>query len=437
MSTTPHSAVAVLGVPFHNVTMEETVDFIDAKIQEGGFHQIATANVDFLIHAIRDRRLQEILCNCDLVIPDGMPIVWAARMLGTSLKQRVCGVDLVPRLAALSAQRGYSIYLLGASERNSAQAAENLQARYPGLRIAGRYSPPVLPLEQMDHEDILRRIERAKPDILLVAMGNPKQEKWLAMHRQRLNVPVCIGVGGSVDFVAGAVARAPRWMQNHGLEWLYRASQEPRRLAKRYIGDALGFARYMPQQLISSQLQPRHKTKSGIFTDSTGNTKVVSIYGDLTGSLLPEFDTLTRDAVTSGMNVILNMSHVNYVGPDALGSLIHLESAMREAHEQLWLAEPPPHLLRVLHGARLNGLFMSTSSVTDALHRTARAEERMLNLARYSSPLNRSGAQPVQIRVELLQDVCQKVTAANQPLEDDRGTYTDQTHVFAFHTSLP
>ena len=119
--------------------MDETVDFIDAKIQERGFHQIATANVDFLIHAIRDRRLQEILCNCDLVIPDGMPIVWAARMLGTSLKQRVCGVDLVPRLAALSAQRGYSIYLLGASERNAALAVEKLQTLFPGLRIAGRY----------------------------------------------------------------------------------------------------------------------------------------------------------------------------------------------------------------------------------------------------------------------------------------------------------
>lgn len=435
MSTTPHSAVAVLGVPFHNVTMDETVEVIDEMIQEGGFHQVATANVDFLMHAIRDRHLQEILCNCDLVIPDGMPIVWAARMLGTSLKQRVCGVDLVPRLAALAAERGYSIYLLGASEQNAAQAVENLKERFPGLRIAGRYSPPVQPLDRMDHEDILQRIELAKPDILLVAMGNPKQEKWLAMHRQRLSVPVCIGVGGSVDFMAGAVTRAPRWMQDHGLEWMYRASQEPRRLARRYIGDAAGFARYMPQQLVSTMLQPRHKTKSGIFADCTGNTKIVSVYGDLTGALLPEFDTVTRDAAATGMNVILNMSHVNYVGPDALGSLIQLMSAMRNSHEQLWLAEPPAHLLRVLHGARLNGLFMSTSSVADALHRTARAEERMLNLVRSSSPMNRPVPQPVQIRVELLQDVCQKITAASRPAEDEP-TYADQTHIFAFHTSL-
>ncbi len=435
MSTTPHSAVAVLGVPFHNVTMDETVEVIDEMIQQGGFHQVATANVDFLMHAIRDRHLQEILCNCDLVIPDGMPIVWAARMLGTSLKQRVCGVDLVPRLAALSAERGYSIYLLGASEQNSAQAVENLKERFPGLRIAGRYSPPVLPLDRMDHEDILRRIERAKPDILLVAMGNPKQEKWLAMHRQRLSVPVCIGVGGSVDFMAGAVTRAPRWMQNHGLEWMYRATQEPRRLARRYIGDAAGFARYMPQQLVSTMLQPRHKTKSGLFVDCAGNTKVISVYGDLTGALLPEFNTVTHDAVTTGMNVILNMSHVNYVGPDALGSLIHLMSAARDSREQLWLAEPPPHLLRVLHGARLNGLFMSTSSVADALYRTARAEERMLNLVRSSSTMNRPLPQSVQIRVELLQDVCQKITAASRPAEDEP-TYAEQTHVFAFHTSL-
>lgn len=414
--------------------MDETVAFIDEKIRERGFHQIATANVDFLIHAIRDRQMQEILCNCDLVIPDGMPIVWAAQMLGTSLKQRVCGVDLVPRLAALSAERGYSIYLLGASEQNAARCAENLKERFPGLRIAGRYSPPVRPLEEMDHEEILRRIERANPDILLVAMGNPKQEKWLAMHRQRLNVPVCIGVGGSVDFMAGAVSRAPRWMQNHGLEWLYRAAQEPQRLAMRYLKDAAGFAMYMPRQLFSTLMQPRHKSKSGVFADTTGNTRVISVYGDLTGPLLPEFNGTADEAVACGMNVVLDMSHINYVGPDALGSLIHLMSATRESHEQLWLAEPPPHLVRVLQGARLNGLFMTTSTVSDALHRTARAEERALRLAQTPARGNWPQPQPVQIRVELLQDVCMKITAASQPAEGEQDVYGDQAPLYAFHS---
>ncbi len=111
------ASVAVLGVPFDNVTMDEAVDLIEDKINESGFHQVATANVDFLMHAIQDRQLQEILCSCDLVVADGMPIVWAARMLGTRLKERVSGVDLVPRVAELAARRGYGIYLLGATEQ--------------------------------------------------------------------------------------------------------------------------------------------------------------------------------------------------------------------------------------------------------------------------------------------------------------------------------
>jgi N-acetylglucosaminyldiphosphoundecaprenol N-acetyl-beta-D-mannosaminyltransferase len=413
MATTVPAAVAVLGVPFHNVTMDETIAFIDEKIRDRGFHQVATANVDFLIHAIRDKEMQDILCSCDLVIPDGMPILWGARLLGTALKQRVCGVDLVPRLAELAAREGYSIFFLGASEQNSFRAAENLKARYPGLRIAGRYSPPVAPLNRMNHEDILRRIDRVKPDILLVAMGNPKQEKWLAMHRDRLNVPVCIGVGGSIDFVAGAIKRAPAWMQSSGLEWFYRMSQEPRRLVQRYIGDAWGFARYMPQQLIASAMQPRRKTKAGIFADQTGNTTVISIYGDLTGALLQEFNLMTKDAVDCGMNLILNLSQTHYIGPDALGSLITIASAIRDARGQLWLAEMRPHLQRVINGSRLAGLFMTTSSVSDAIHRTARAEQKMFHHSRTIPGPGHLLENPVQIRVEILQDVCRKVTAAN------------------------
>ncbi len=433
MASALPSTVAILGVPFHNVTMDETIAFVDEKIRDRGFHQIATANVDFLIHAIRDKEMQQILCSCDLVIPDGMPILWGSRLLGSPLKQRVCGVDLVPRLAELCAREGYSMFFLGASEQNSFRAAENLKQRYPGLRIAGRYSPPVMPLDLMNHEDILRRIERAKPDILLVAMGNPKQEKWLAMHRHRLNVPICIGIGGSIDFVAGAVKRAPRWMQSTGLEWFYRMMQEPRRLVQRYIGDACGFARYMPQQMIAMAMQPRRKTKSGIFADQAGNTSVISVYGDLTGPMLEEFNVMTRDAVDCGMNLVLNLSQTHYIGPDALGSLVSTASEIRAARGQLWLAEMRPHLQRVIHGARLAGLFMTTTSVSDALHRTARAEQRLFHNSHAVKSLGHGPEDPVQVRVELLQDVCRKVTAANTRAPFDS---PDSNPDFAFHSSM-
>jgi N-acetylglucosaminyldiphosphoundecaprenol N-acetyl-beta-D-mannosaminyltransferase len=433
MATTSPSTVAVLGVPFHNVTMDETIAFIDEKIRDRGFHQVATANVDFLIHAIRDKEMQQILCSCDLVIPDGMPILWGAWMMGTALKQRVCGVDLVPRLAELCARKGHSMFFLGASEQNSYRAAENLKKLYPGLRIAGRYSPPVVPLERMNNEEILRRIERAKPDILLVAMGNPKQEKWLAMHRHRLNVPVCIGVGGSLDIASGAVKRAPGWMQVAGFEWLYRLLQEPRRLMHRYVGDACGFARYMPQQLIATAMQPRRRTKSGIFADQSGNTCVISIYGDLGGEILDEFNLMARDAVACGVNLVLNLSQTHYIGPDALGSLVSIASEIRDNNGQIWLAEMPSHLQRVINGSRLAGLFMTTSSVRDALQRTERAEQRIFHDALALHSIEHPNENPVQIRVELLQDVCRKVTAANGNTSFDT---VDTNPGYVFHSSL-
>ena len=409
--TLPYS-VAVLGVPFHSVTIDEAISFIENKIDEGGFHQVATANVDFLMNSMRDKELQKILLSCDLIVPDGMPVLWAAKLLGASLKERVCGVDLVPQLAELCVRRRFSMFFLGASEKVSARAAENLKQRFPGLRIAGRYSPPVQPLEKMNHQEILDRIAAAKPDILLVAFGNPKQEKWLNMHRDHLNVPVCIGVGGSLDFVAGAVPRAPQWMQSVGLEWFYRMSKEPQRLAQRYIHDAIGLAIHMPSQLFASVLQPRHKTKSGIFLDRADNTSVVSIHGDFAGSLVQEFQSIANTTVAGGLNLVLNLSQTTYLGPDALGALIQVSSTMRRSHLQLWLAEMPPHLLRILQSAHLNTHFMCTPSVDDALYRTAKAEHREM-LRRAAKPAGRMSPATVQVRLELLEDICQKITVSS------------------------
>lgn len=407
------STVAVLGVPFHNVTMEETVALIEEQIREGGFHQVATANVDFLKNAMHSNDLREILCSCDMIVPDGMPVVWMSKLLGTALKERVGGIDLVERLADVAARRGYGIFLLGASEARSEHAAKILKQRFPGLRIVGRYSPEPQPLEKMDHEEILRRIEVARPDILLVAFGNPKQEKWIAMHRDRLKVPVCIGVGGTLDSLSGIVRRAPRWMQRNGLEWLYRTIQEPKRLAARYLADALCLLRHLPGYMVATASQPRHRAKSDIEVRQVGNTKLISMIGNLQGHALEEFNVYSRDACTEGMNIVLDMSQTGYIGPESLASLIRLESGMRRRREQLWLAGLPPHLLRILRSGRLHNYFMTTTMVSDALYRTAKAEQRMLASV---IPIrsSRREAVNVDVRVELLQDVCQRIISTEE-----------------------
>jgi N-acetylglucosaminyldiphosphoundecaprenol N-acetyl-beta-D-mannosaminyltransferase len=406
--------VAVLGVPFHNVNMDEAIAAIEDQIREGGFHHVATANVDFLKNAMGNRKVRDILCSCDIIVPDGMPVVWMSRLLGTPLKERVGGIDLVERLADVSARRGYGIFFLGASEISSQRAARVLQQRYPNLRIVGRYSPEPQPLERMNHEEILRRIDEARPDILLVAFGNPKQEEWIAMHRDRLKVPVCSGVGGTLDSLSGTMRRAPAWMQRYGLEWLHRMLQEPRRLTMRYVADAVCLIRHLPMYLASTAVQPKGSEQPNLVVHQVGNTRLISMVGDIDGGVLDEFNACTLAACTQGMNIVLDMSEAGFVAPEFLGSLIRLESKMRRRREQLWLAELPAHLIRVLRAGQLQDYFMTTTMVSDALYRTAKAEQRMLTSFPAGWNLAKQDVAFLDVRVELLQDVCRHMVNADE-----------------------
>jgi N-acetylglucosaminyldiphosphoundecaprenol N-acetyl-beta-D-mannosaminyltransferase len=363
------TSVAILGVAIDNLTMQEVLDVVEAQIAEGGFHQIATANVDFLINSIHDEELRETLGRCDIVLADGMPLVWASRLLGMRLKERVAGADLVPRLARLSAERGYRIFLLGSSEESAAGTAVWMEKNFPGACIVGRHSPQYHPLEEMDHEDILTRIEEARPDILLVAFGNPKQEKWLTMHRHKLKVPVCIGVGGSFDFLSGKTSRAPLWMQNSGLEWFHRMIQEPSRLVKRYARNTAGLLRYLPVQMAAMAIQAKRRAQMKITNETVGAAEVLRIDGNFTGVMLQRFETDVRSAILSGSHVVLDMTKTAYIGADALGTLIHLLNIARRRKREIWLAGLHPFLLRVVRTAQLHTCFRIVPRVAEALRR--------------------------------------------------------------------
>src|SRR5882672_2502311 len=219
--------IAMLGVPFDNVTTTEAMELIERMIASRRPHYLITANVDFLVQAREDVELRRIFFDADLVLCDGTPLLWASRLLGNPLPERVAGADLVPLLIRLAAERGYRLFLLGATPASSSQAVAKLTAAYPNLIIAGHYSPPFNKLLEMDHEEIARRIREAKPDLLFVSFGCPKQEKWIAMHYRALGVPVAAGVGATIDFLAGNFKRAPVWMRRSGFEWVYRMAQEP------------------------------------------------------------------------------------------------------------------------------------------------------------------------------------------------------------------
>lgn len=217
------------------IDLEGAVAHIDSFVRDGQPHQVVTVNVDFLRLGNRDHSFRDLINSADLVVPDGMPLLWGARMMGEALPERVTGVDLIVESARLAATKRYSMFLLGATPGVAEEAAGVLRARFPGLRIVGTYAPPMGSFSAAENEKIVRLIQEMQPDMLFVAFGAPKQDRWIRANMQRLNVPVCMGVGGSFDLIAGRVKRAPVWMRDRGLEWLFRVAQEPTRLWKRYL----------------------------------------------------------------------------------------------------------------------------------------------------------------------------------------------------------
>jgi N-acetylglucosaminyldiphosphoundecaprenol N-acetyl-beta-D-mannosaminyltransferase len=250
--------IAILGVPFDPVTTDETIDAIASMIASRRPHYVVTANVDFVVQALDDIELRKIIFDSHLVVCDGMPLVWASRFLGNPLPERVTGSDLTPRLLAAAERHGWRVFYLGGRQESLDNAVRASVLRHPKLQIVGAYSPPFKPLLDFDHAEIRRRILDARPDLLLVAFGCPKQEKWINMYYRDLGVPVCIGVGASLAFVGGTLRRAPMWMQRTGTEWVFRLAQEPGRLGGRYGKGVWVFGRAILKQWLMLRSRRKH-----------------------------------------------------------------------------------------------------------------------------------------------------------------------------------
>ena len=357
MSSKLNHSVAVMGLPLANVTANEAVDQIESLILSGGTHQVATANLDFWLNSLNDVHLHRIIAGCSLVLPDGMPLVWISRLLGKPLKERVSGADLVPQLAELSAKKGYGIYLLGGKPGVAERATKVLQEMYPGVNIVGHHAPPLADLERMDHGDALDRIRAAKPDILLVAFGNPKQEKWIRMHAKRSGVPVSIGIGGSMDMLVGDVQRAPVWMQRSGLEWLGRCLQEPARLFPRYARNFSGLALKLPLALMAQFLQRPHRGPSAV--NRSGDAGIVHLHlqGNLESETSPALNRTVNGCIAEGQLLVVHMQDLAYASPEGLGALLDARQRLLAMGLSLTLAGVPARLKLLFSAWCLEPLF--------------------------------------------------------------------------------
>lgn len=231
--------ITLMGCSIDNLTMEETLRTVEGFVRSGQPHQHVVVNVDKLVKASRDPALRRIINDCALVNVDGMPVVWASRLLGRPLKERVAGCDLFEALMRRAGERGWRVFLLGATEDVVSRVASTYRNRYPGLVLAGWRNGYWQ--GDADEAQVAEQIRAARPDLLFVAISSPKKEQFLGRWQAGMKVPFAMGVGGTFDVAVGRVRRAPRWMQQWGLEWFYRFLQEPRRMFRRYFIDDMAF----------------------------------------------------------------------------------------------------------------------------------------------------------------------------------------------------
>ncbi|WP_294186182.1 WecB/TagA/CpsF family glycosyltransferase [uncultured Clostridium sp.] len=234
------SRIRFLNIEIDNLSMDESIDYIDKLIKRKKNSYVVTPNVDHIVKLENDSEFLEVYNNADLVLTDGMPLVWISKLLKTPIKEKVSGSDLFPKVCKLADEKGYSIFLLGAAEGVAIKAAENLKNKYKNLNIVGTFSPSYgFEKSKSEIEEIIKKVNEAKPDILAVGLGAPKQEKFIYKYKNKLNVPISLAIGASIDFEAGNIERAPKWMQKSGLEWFYRFLKEPKRMFNRYFIDDL------------------------------------------------------------------------------------------------------------------------------------------------------------------------------------------------------
>jgi N-acetylglucosaminyldiphosphoundecaprenol N-acetyl-beta-D-mannosaminyltransferase len=226
----------ILGVPIAMTDYRGAIDAMDDMVERRERGYVCAVAVHALTLGLDDPEMTAALRGASLVLPDGMPVVWAANMLGANLSDRVYGPELMLRYSDRCAERHHRVWLFGGRDQGSlVQLALNLRRRHPGINIVGGYSPPFRPMTEEEEDALVDQINAARPDVLWVGIGVPKQEKWMARMRERLDVPVICAVGAAFDFHAGRISQAPSWMQQRGLEWIYRIAQEPRRLLPRYL----------------------------------------------------------------------------------------------------------------------------------------------------------------------------------------------------------
>jgi N-acetylglucosaminyldiphosphoundecaprenol N-acetyl-beta-D-mannosaminyltransferase len=364
--------IAILGVPFDPMTVSTAIDRIEAMVDARQPHYVVTPNVDFLVRAKRDTDLHQILVHADLVLCDGKPLVWASQWLGNALPARVAGSDLVPILLQRAAERGWKIFLLGGASGVAAEAARRIGLAHPSLPAVAHYSPPLRSFAEMNHAEIVERVRTAKPDIVLVCFGCPKQEKWIFRNYRSVGAPVMIGAGGTVDFLAGRLKRAPTWMRHTGTECVYRLWQEPRRLFKRYADDLFRFVPALLGQLwhLPARGAKRNPARNVSTSAVTSYGIKVQVAEQLHRDVLHGAPGFWAHTTEQTGHCLLDLAKVESIDSTGLAFLAHWQRRLARVQRNLILLQPSAAVRDALERMNLTQEFVITEGPQNPLPST-------------------------------------------------------------------
>ena len=354
--------MVMMGTPFHDVTTSEATDRIAIIIKRRAPSYLVSANLDCVSQAAEDVELQRILIEAELVLCDSAPLVWTSRLTGRPLRGRVAPLDLFSQMASRAATDGWRIFLLGDAEASVEMAHKNLISRFPGITIAGTYSTASVPLHQLKHAEIVAQIKEARPDILIVAFGCPKQEKWIHSHYRQIGVPCSIGIGNSFDFLDEPPHPAQDCGSAFGLGRLFRLWQGPAHLLGSYLKDFHFLIRQaLKERKAIHGYRPANDIAEGGFSGNSDNVEMLFWHGDMTDGALR---LLSSPTYTKPF--IIDMSQVSLIDSRGIG---HVLRTLRKAWAQGLtgcLAAPSEKVRSVFALTRLDRVLPTASSLAGA-----------------------------------------------------------------------
>lgn len=373
MSHTDRDIAFLLGLPFNVITMDETIEdavnFVEARTPS----YIITANADFIAQAYQNKPLRDILFHADRAVCDGMPLVWLSRIFKPELPERVAGSDLVFRLFGEANARGWKVYFLGSDDETLTSAKSILKKDYPNMDVVGTFSPPFGAVEDWPNEAILADVKATAPDLLLVAVGCPKQEYWICKYKKEAGVPLSLGIGASLDFICGRQVRAPMWVQKVGMEWLWRLLGNPQRLFKRYAMDfyylfRLSFLqwrltsnrKYVAVPAVAAAPVERGQLRS---VAHYATHKVYYWHGEVGQASLGEAE---RPSSYDGP-VFLDLADVTFMDSSGIGHLAQVARAARQHGVPFALINPSKTVSGIIKAMRLDSQFPSYANEAEAI----------------------------------------------------------------------